>query len=194
MEKPTLSDDGLVGRGWPGGFTMVACAALIALALAARTARAETPPELLKYSGDYKYAGTRDQGVAIVDKALDDGLSDLNMVMRLLVKKAIGDHFIEQIQIEVKGGRIGIKAGELPKTTTEDGKTENVKTPDGKYTIKVTHHFWEGKLIATSVGDNGTTTTVFELQPDGKTLQCAVTFKSDRLTKAIRYKLAYKRK
>ncbi len=167
------------------GLTLICGVALV---------HAESPPALAKFSGKYKYAGSKDQGIAIVDKALDEGLSDLNMVMRFMIKKAMEDHFFDVIVIDVKGSQIGIKTGELPNVTTEDGKTENVKSPDGKYTIKVTHRFDGSRLIEVSSGDEGTTTTVYSLSSDGKTLQRSVTFKSDRLSKAIRYKLAYKRK
>lgn len=168
--------------------------AALTLALSYGIARAETPPELAKFAGDYVYAGSKDQGIAIVDKAIDDGLSDVNMVMRFMIKKALADHFVDVISIDVPSGKIGIKTGELPKATTDIGKSESFKSPDGKYSIKVTHQFDGSRITEISEGDNGTTTTVYTLGSDGKTLNRSVTFKSDRLQKPVKYKLVYKRK
>ena len=83
--------------------------ALFALCCAAlgrpiATASAEEPAGLAKLVGQYKYAGTRDEGIAIVEKAMDEALSDLNMVMRLLAKKAMAQHFSETVAIDGDAG------------------------------------------------------------------------------------------
>src|SRR5262249_14438168 len=72
------------------------CWALVALALTPRWALAETPPALARFAGTFKYPD-KSQGVAIVDKAVDEGLSDLNMVQRLIIKKFLAAHFVELI-------------------------------------------------------------------------------------------------
>jgi hypothetical protein len=174
--------------------TLATLISAVALCVGPIVAHAETPPTLAKYAGEYKYAGTRDQGVAIVDKAIDKGLSDVNTVMRFLIKKALADHFVESILIRTPSGKIGIKTGELPEATTEIGKAETFKSQDGKMSLKVTHQFDGNKITEISVGEQGTTTTVFELAADGKTLHRSVTFKSDRLDKPVKYKLDYTRK
>jgi hypothetical protein len=174
--------------------TLATLISAVALCVGPIVAHAETPPTLAKYAGTYKYAGTRDQGVAIVDKAIDKGLSDVNTVMRFLIKKALADHFVESILIRTPSGKIGIKTGELPEATTEIGKAETFKSQDGKMSLKVTHQFDGNKITEISVGEQGTTTTVFELAADGKTLHRSVTFKSDRLDKPVKYKLDYTRR
>jgi hypothetical protein len=171
-------------------------ALMSALALGAGpiVARAEIPPTLAKYAGEYKYAGTRDQGVAIVDKAIDKGLANINMVERFLVKKAFADRFVERILIKTPDGKIAIKTGDLPEAMTDIGKAATFKSPDGKYSLKVTHEFDGNKITEISASEQGTSTTVFELAADGKTLHRNVIFKSDRLEKPVKYKLDYTRK
>jgi hypothetical protein len=179
-------------RVWLRGGLAIAAIALFGMSLA-RPAQAETPPALAKFAGNYKYAGTREQGIAIIDKALDEGLADLNMVMRLLVKKAIESRFAETVLIEVPGHDISIKLGEFPKVTVENGKTETRKDEDGK-TGKVTHAFDGSKITETLAGDEGTITNVFDLSADGKTLHRNVTFSGGRWKKPVSYKLDYTRK
>ena len=171
-----------------------ALAAALGFCASAAIVRADVPPALAKYAGHYKYAGTRDQGVAIVDKALNRGLADVNMVIRFMIKKEFADHFVDTIIIETPAGKLGIKTGELPMATVEVGKTESMKSPDGKATFKITHQFDGNRVTQIASGELGTTTTVFELDSDGKTLHRSVTFKGERLDKPLKYKLDYTRK
>lgn len=170
---------------------VIARAALLALAFAG-TVRADAPAGLAKFAGNYKYAGTRDQGIAVVDKAIDESLADLNMVMRLLVKRAIQDRFAETILIETPGDKIGIKVGDLDQVTLPIGKTERVTGKNGK-SGNVTHTFDGSKITETVAGDQGTITNVFELSPDGKTLHRSVTVTGERMKKPVKYRLDYAR-
>jgi hypothetical protein len=173
-----------------------ALAALLALAclgLLAGGAYADAAPGLAKFAGQYKYAGTREQGIAIVDKALDEALSEMGMVMRMIVKKGAHDKFAETVLIEVAPPKVGIKLGALEKATVELGKSETVKGENGK-TGKVTHTFDAGKLIETLTGDDGTISNVFTLAADGKTLRRSVTVTGGKLKKPIKYTLDYVRK
>src|SRR4051812_10853926 len=81
---------------WAGALTLTCCAMLAGVALADAP-----PPALAKFAGQYKYAGTREQGYAIVDKALDEALSEMGMVMRMVIKKGAHDKFAETVLIEV---------------------------------------------------------------------------------------------
>jgi hypothetical protein len=145
-------------------------------------------------AGQYQYAGTREQGVAIVEKATEDALADLNMVMRLLVKKAMSSSFAEAILIETPSGKIGMKVGDLDKTTQPVGKTETVKTSDGKREAKLTYDFDGSRIKATLAGDELTVVTYLTLAGDGKTLARDVTVTSKRISKPVKYRLMYKRK
>ena len=169
-------------------------ALVLGLLLAAGSALAETPAGLPRYAGNYIYSGTRDQGVAIVEKAMEPALADLNMVMRLLAKKGIADRFAETILIEVPAGKVGMKVGTLPKATAELDKPTPVKSDDGKQSGTVTFKFDGSKLTSILAGDDGNITTVFTLSADGKTLQRDVHVTSKRMKKPVAYRLVYKRK
>jgi hypothetical protein len=166
----------------------------VALFSLAAPALAETPAGLEKYAGEYKYANTRDHGVAIVEKALDAALADLNMVMKMLVKKTMSQRFAETVSIEVDGSKVGIKIGENDKATARIGETETVKSKDGKQSGKLTHQFDGSKLTETLTGENGTIVNVLQLSADGKTLQRDVTVTSPRMQKPLKYRLVYNRK
>lgn len=161
---------------------------------AALPARADAPAGLDKFAGDFKYSGTRDQGMAIVEKAFDEALSDLNLVMRAMAKKAMAQRFAERLAIAVSGEKVGIKIGDNDEVSVKLNKTETVKSADGKGSGKATHKFDGGKLIETLVGDTGTITNVFTLSGDGKTLTREVTVSGERLKKPAKYKLVYVRK
>lgn len=164
------------------------------LLCASMAARAEAPAGLEKFAGAFKYAGTRDQGMAIVEKAFDEALSDLNMVMRLMAKKAMAQRFAEHVAIEIAEEKVGIKIGDNEKVTVELGKTENVKSSDGKSSGKATHKFEAGKLTESLTGETGTITNVFSLSADGKSLTREVTVTGERLKKPVKYRLIYTRK
>ena len=164
------------------------------LGVLALPALAETPPGLDKFAGKYKYSKDRDHGVAIVEKALDAALGDLNMMMKLVVKKSMSSRFAETVSIEVSGGELGIKIGDNEKATVAVGKTETVKSADGKQSGKVTHLFDGAKITETLTGENGTITNVFQLSADGKTLQRDVNVVSPRMQKPLKYRLIYTRK
>jgi hypothetical protein len=173
---------------------ILAISAVLTIGVVAPGARAETPASLVRYAGVFSYAGTKEQGLAIVDKAWDVALADVNIFMRLLVKNAVKNQLVDKILIELSPGKIAVKLGDFEKVTAEIGKTENFKGADPKQSGKVTYEFDGGKITETFVGDQGTFTNILELTPDGKTLHRSVTIKNDRLPKPVRYQLDYVRK
>lgn len=183
-----------------GGWGLRGVVAALALSVAAiasapSLARAdETPPALAKMAGQYKYAGTRDHGVAIVEKATEEALADLTMVLRMLIKKAMSSSFAETILIETPAGKIGMKVGDLDKTTQSVGKTETVKTADGKREAKLTYDFDGSRIKATLAAEEMTIVSYFTLAGDGKTLARDVTVTSKRISKPVKYRLMYTRK
>jgi hypothetical protein len=176
---------------------LVAALALSVAAIASAPCPAlaeDTPPALAKMAGQYKYAGTREQGVAIVEKATEEALADLTMVLRLLIKKAMSSNFAETVLIETPPGKIGMKVGDLDKTTQAVGKTETVKTADGKREAKLTYAFDGSRIKATLVAEEMTIISFFTLGGDGKTLARDVTVMSKRISKPVKYRLMYTRK
>jgi hypothetical protein len=152
-------------------------------------------PELGKYAGNYQFKGKKEDGEKTVDKAVDEALADLSMVMRLMVKKAMDARktpFIETIAIETPPGKIAITMGDMDRVETKANQSETVKR-DGR-TGKVTHKFGAGKLTQIVEGENGVIQNVLTLTSDGKTLHRDVTITNERLKKPIKYRLTYARK
>jgi hypothetical protein len=166
----------------------------LAICLGSATVLAQTPPDLARYAGTYVYAGKRDDGIEIVEKAVDKAMADQNMVMRALAKKGFSDHFADTIMIEVPPGKIGLKVGDLDKYTQEIGKTVTVKGKDGKQG-RLTYRFDGGAITSTLLGEDSTSVrTLLTLAADGKSLQREVKITSSQLNKPISYRLQYKRK
>ena len=173
---------------------MLAILAALTIDAALHEARAETPASLARYAGAFSYAGTRAQGLAVVDKAWDMALADVSMITRFFVKAAVKNQLIDKILIELPPGKIAVKLGDFEKVAAEIGKTENFKGTDPKQSGKVTYEFDGAKITETFVGDQGTFINVLELTPDGKTLHRSVTIRNDRLPKPVQYQLDYVRK
>lgn len=168
--------------------------AVLGVLLAAGSALAETPAGLPRFAGSYVYSNSKDHGIAIVEKASEAALADLNMVMRLLAKKAMADRFALNILIEVPPGKVAMKVGSLDKFAAELNKPTQWKSQDGKQSGMVTYKFEGGKLITNVAGDDGGITSTFTLSEDGKTLQRDVHVTSKRMKKPVSYRLIYKRK
>jgi hypothetical protein len=173
----------------------VAPLAILALAAAVANVRAQSAPAgVARYAGEYKYAGTREDGIAIVDRALDYALSDFNMIERPLIKQALAQRFAETIHIEIAANKVGIKVGDYPQANCELGKTAPATGENGKPAGTVGHKLDGSTLVETFIGEHGSIVNNFELSADGKSLLRNVTVKGDNLKKAIRYKLQYVRK
>lgn len=157
-------------------------------------ARADAAPGLEKFIGSYKYAGKRDEGVAIVEKALDHALGDLNMVMKALAKRGLSQRFAETIAIGGDAGKLSIKIGDNDPVSVGIGKSETVNSKDGKRSGKASHQFDGSKLIESIAGEDGTMKNVFSLSADGKTLTREAHITSKRMQNALEYRLLYTRK
>jgi hypothetical protein len=172
----------------------LAALAWLALAVGLSSVHAQSASPVARYAGEYKYSGTREQGMAIIDRALDYALSDLDMITRPLVKQAINQRFAEVIHIEVAGNKVGVKVGDYPLASCELDKTVPAKGNDGKPAGTVGHKLDGAALVETYLGEHGSLVNNFELSSDGKSLLRNVTVKGDQLKKTIRYKLQYVRK
>jgi hypothetical protein len=161
-------------------------------AAAPSVALAEHPAELKRFAGKYAYAGTKDAGQEIVDKAFDAAMQKLNMVMRLMMKKALSQGFAETVVVELPGDKISVRVGDREPVPTEPGKPQTV-TRDGK-TGKLTQRLVGNKLEVLIEGEDGSVRNVLELAADGKTLKRSVTVTSPRLDKPVSYALIYTRR
>jgi hypothetical protein len=165
-----------------------------ALLRPALPAHAEAAPSVERFLGTYKYAGNKEQGIAIVEKALDAALGDMNMVMKALAKRGAAKRFADTIVIDGTADKLGIKIGENDKVTAGIGKTESVKSADGKASGKASHQFDGTKLTEAISGDEGNIVNVFTLSEDGKTLTRDANMTSPRMQKPLKYRLVYTRK
>lgn len=173
----------------------LACAVAFVVLSAAGTAVADPAAELAKFKGSYKFAGTRDDAMKVIGKAIDDGLSQVNIVMRTVIKKAIEGRkgtYIETISIDAPGSDIVIKLADY-EVKAPNGKAKSVTSPDGRPTT-VKHELSGGALKQSFTGEDGSITNTFTLKDGGKTLRRKVTITSKRLSKPVTYQLSYTRR
>lgn len=162
------------------------------LLAASASALDQTPPELARYAGQYIFDGKPEEGVAIVENAIDKAMRDQNMVARALAKKVLASNFARAVLIDVPPGKIGLKVGELDKVTQAIGKTESVNGRDGK-AGRLTYRFEDGAIVSSWLGDDTTIYTVFTLAKDAKSLEREVKVTSGQFSKPLMYRLKYKR-
>lgn len=175
----------------------IACllGALAAIPAQPAPASAEPAPELAKFKGDYKFAGTKDDAMKVIGQAIDDGLAQVNVVMRTVIKKAIQGRkgtYIETITIDAPGDDILIKLADY-EVKAANGKAKSVTSPDGKPTT-VKHELSGATLKQSFTGEDGSVTNTFTLKDGGKTLQRRVTITSKRLSNPVTYQLSYTRR
>lgn len=175
---------------------VLAAAACAAVFAAGAPSSAHADDGLKKYAGNYKYAKDAAHGQAIIDKAVDEALSQLNTVMKMMAKKAMeatgrGPKFSETILIELPSDQVGIQIGEHEKVVLKKDKPTKM-TRDGR-TGTVTIRFKGGQLLQTLEGEDGKITNRFTLDKDGKTLHRDVKIEGERLQKPIKFRLTYVR-
>lgn len=156
-------------------------------------ARAEHPPELVKFAGSYSFAGSDAEGMAIIDKAIEDAVSQMNKIKALVIQKLISGNkrFIRSIQIELPSDKIKIKLDELD-VEAKPGETKTVEGRGGS--AEVTLRFRNGALEQVLKSDRGAFTSVYRLAQGGKVLERDVTVTDKWLDKPVRYRLVYKRR
>lgn len=164
--------------------------ALLASAVGAGRAQAEPSAELAKFAGSYQFAGTDEEGTAVIDKAIEEAVSQMNKVKALVVRKVLeaNKRFIKQVKIDLPDNRIHIKLDDLESDTKLD------EAKDIGSGAKLTVRFKGGKLEQVVASDRGAFTTVFQLVQGGQMLQRDITVTDKWLDKPVRYRLLYKRR
>ena len=168
-------------------------AALLWLTCGVATAQADDVADLAKFAGNYQFAGSDDQGMAIIDKAIEEAVSQMNTVKALVVSKVLeaNKHFIKQVKIDLPSGRIRIKLDELDL----DAKPGEPKSLDGAGgSAKLTVRLKGGKIEQVIESDRGAFTTLYGLEQGGAVLQRDITVTDKWLDKPVRYRLTYKRR
>ena len=164
------------------------------LTAAAAPAQADHPAEAKPLAGKYKLAGSKADGIKVIDKAIEDGVAQMNMVKRIVVRKflkEVGKRVIESIEIALPRNRIVVKLDDR-EVSSKPGKTTKLGKDDGA--AKVTQRFRGGKLEQTFHTGAGTFKIVYQLVQGGAVLQRDVTLSHKWLEKPVRYRLLYKRR
>lgn len=163
---------------------------LVASVVGAGVAHAEPSAELVKFAGSYQFAGKDEEGLAVIDKAIEEAVSQMNKVKGLVVRKVLeaNKRFIKQIKIDLPDNRIHIKLDDLESDTRLD------EAKDVGNGAKLTVRFKGGKLEQVLESDRGAFTTVFQLVQGGQMLQRDITVTDKWLDKPVRYRLMYKRR
>ena len=161
--------------------------------LGAAPARAEHPPELMKFAGSYQFAGTDAEGMAVIDKAIGEALSQMNKVKALVIRKILeaNKRVIKQVKIDLPAGRIHMKLDEMD-VDAKLGDTKDISVGDNS--AKLTVNFKGGKIEQVLESDRGAFTTVYQIVQGGQMLQRDVTVTDKWLDKPVRYRLMYKRR
>jgi hypothetical protein len=185
-EKPTLAL--LVTFG------LVAVAALSAPS----AARSEggPPQTAARYVGTYRYAKALGHGRAIVDRAFDDGLRQLNPILRAMARSQMTsvEPLVRTITIALPGDRISVRfaAGRTATFVSHPGAAERIRTPRGREVV-LTQRFRGGRLEQHFVGPRSRQRNVMTLSPDGQALQLDATIESRQLQRPIEVRLDYVR-
>ena len=172
-----------------------ALAGLVAMAAwsAPSVASAEHPARLKKFAGNYTFAGSDEQGIATVNKAVEEALAQMNVVKRKVIQKLIGGErrFIKTIAIDLSSNKITIKADELS-SESKLGETKTIEGRGGSAKLTVT---LKGEALQQVIqSDRGAFTIIYRLKDGGKTLERDVTVTDKWLDKPVKYQLKYKRK
>lgn len=181
-----MTGDGAAVVFWLAG-------ALFASTIGAGQARAEAPAELAKFAGSYQFAGSDEEGMAVIDKAIEEAVSQMNRVKALVIRKVLeaNKRFIKQVKIDLPDHRIRIKLDEL-EIDAKPGETKDISGAGGSG--KITVRFKDSKIEQVIESDRGAFTTVYQLAQDGKMLQRDITVTDKWLDKPVRYRLLYKRR
>lgn len=171
----------------------LAAVAFCAVVVAAAPVRAEHPPDLAKFAGSYQFAGTDAEGLAVIDKAIEEAVSQMSKVKALVIKKVLESNkrFIKQVKIDLPGSRVHIKLDEL-EVDAKPGETKDIDAGSGK--AKLTLRFKDTKLEQVIESDRGAFTTVYQLVQGGQVLQRDITVTDKWLDKPVKYRLMYKRR
>ncbi len=162
----------------------------VTCATCASPARADASAELAKFAGSYQFVGTDEEGMAVIDKAIEEAVSQMNKVKALVIRKVLeaNKRLIKQVKIDFPSGRVHMKLDDL-EADTKLGESKDIGS-GAKLTVRVK----DGKLEQIIESDRGAFTTVYQLVQGGAVLQRDVTVTDKWLDKPVRYRLLYKRR
>lgn len=178
------------GRHTQSAMARLARVLLAGLLLAVVPARADAPPDLVKFVGRYQYAGPDEDGMAIIDRAIGEAVAQLPKVKGLVVKKVLeaNKRFIKLVTIDLPSGRVHIKLDDI-EIDVKLGEPRDIGNG-----AKVMVRMKGSKMEQVVANDRGALTTLYELADGGQVLHQDVLVTDKWLTNPVRYRLTYKRR
>lgn len=187
----------LRSRRWILLLAVVGCARRTPDPIPQSPAVREPPPLELRqrYGGTYQFVGGGAERAAVaaaVDRAvapmsfLARGIARSSLIARAEIRPAIAILFGDDGTVSV------ISPGELPESSPADGTPVRVVNRFGDES-ELSQQFVEGAFVQRGRTDDGSGSTIFELQPDGQTLLVHRTMESSKLPQPVKYTLTYRR-
>jgi hypothetical protein len=155
------------------------------------------PPSLSlekRYAGTYVYAGT-DAERAAVQAAVDsatDGMGIATGFARSALMKRSEIRPTYTISFDDKGD-VSVETPGYPAQSSPTNGTEMKQTNKYGDESENSQHFVGGALLQEGRTDDGSGSTRFKLQPDGKTLVVTRVMKSSKLPRPVEFTLTYVR-
>lgn len=156
--------------------------------------KAPSPGLAQRYSGTYAYAGA-DAERAAVNTAVDsatDGMGIATGFARSALMKRSEIRPTYTISFDGKGDVSVESPGHPPETSPTNGTEVKLTNKYGDESQN-SQHFAGGALLQQGRTDDGSGSTEFKLQPDGKTLIVTRVMKSPKLPRAVEFSLTYLR-
>jgi len=184
-------------RSWVVVLAAVSCARRGPDPISQIPAVREAPPLELRqrYAGTYQFVGGDAERAAVaaaVDRAvapmsfLARGIARSSLIARAEIRQAIGIFFADDGTVTV------LSPGEPPESSPADGAPVRVVNRFGDKS-ELSQQFINGVFVQRGRTDDGSGSTIFELQPDGQTLLVHRTMESGRLPQPVKYTLTYRR-
>lgn len=158
------------------------------------TARPPSPSLEKRYTGTYAYAGTDAERAAVkaaVDSATD-GMGIATGFARTALMKRSEIRPTYTISFDGKGD-VSVETPGYPPEFSPTSGTEVKQTNKYGDESQNSQHFVGGALLQQGHTDDGSGSTQFKLQPDGKTLIVTRVMKSPQLPRPVEFTLTYVR-
>lgn len=154
----------------------------------------EQGPSVQAFAGEFAYAGGSKQ-IEKMKAAVEAVVAEANFVIRGFAR----DKLLElcapykKISVTAQGESLTMQTERYgPWTSKVDGSTFSAKNSQGE-PVKVKRSWRKGNIVEVVRSDGGSSTRVFQLSKDGKTLTMHVTIKSDKLDDPVKYAMSYRR-
>lgn len=142
----------------------------------------------------YKAAGSLDSHRAKIEKGIEGAVEDMSFITRPIARGRLKDsnQVFKTITFDVNGSKIGIKQGDRPMITMEDGKPTRWERSDGEV-FTVTHKKDEHAITQVFKAEDGVKTLTYVFSKDLSKMSVSIELKSPKLGGPMKYTLQYER-